>query len=325
MPPFEETGKQLALATQAAALSVLPFSGRGEKNAADHAAVEQMRKSLDSLDLNIRILLGEGEKDQAPMLFSGERLGRLKTGSAPMLDLVVDPLECTTNFARGLPDSLSVILAASAGEIQEVPGTYMEQMLLPPGSSAGLDAPLDLDTPVEEILEAVSRALNCAVSDICAVVQDRDRHRELIYRIRKAGAGVGMIDSGSISAACQIISGEYSRWNLLLGTFGAPEGLMLAFMAKEAGYEFAGRIAPHDEDSRRKTTALSLLNRTLRENEWIKNSGALVMSGIHESVWLPGVQRIPGPSLKVFSLLWVHGKRIRLTHVDGSLSESLDV
>jgi len=313
----EHTGHLLAASTEFTARSVMPCSGRDDKHLADHIAVEAMRKSLDELDLNLHILLGEGEKDDAPMLYSGECLGKRKNTDGPRLDLVVDPLECTTNFARGLPDSMSVILAAPSGNIQEVPGTYMEQILVPPDASDLLGKEITLDKKPAEILPAVAKSVGISVTDITVVVQDRPRHKDLIAQIRATGAGVGLIESGSISAGHEIINENQTRWTMLWGTFGAPEGLIIAFMARASGYGFLGRVAPHNDTSRKAAEDLGISGRSLREREWIRSDSVLVLSGIHSSTWMPGVRSLPDGRKKVTTFVWTEGRREVLEHVNG--------
>ena len=315
-----ETGIKLASATERTARAVIPMSGKDDKHGADHLAVEELRQALNELDLNMKVVIGEGEKDDAPMLYAGETLGqKIDTPDEPQLDLIVDPLECTTNFARGLPDSMSVLAAAPAGAFQEVPGTYMEQLLLPPGVLEKYPD-LDLDTPVGVTLERVSEVLGRPVRDITIIVQDRPRHQKLVADIRAAGAGVALIESGSISAALEIMNLRARRLVMLWGIFGAPEGLVIALMARQFGYGFLARIKPHNEESTRQTAEMGLTNRTLKAEEWIRSPGVLVLSGIHSSPTLRGVEYVDGAdSLRVYSLVWAPDKRYLTVHRDGVL------
>lgn len=308
------------MATEATARALMPYSGKGDKHTADAVAVKSLREGLNNLALHMRIVIGEGEKDRAPMLFSGEILGisPRPTGENGLLDLVVDPLECTGNFARGLSDSLCVLTASPANSVQEVPGSYMEQMLLPPQAASLLGKEIDLDVSVEKVLKLTADAVGRHIRDITVVVQDRPRHEKLIAEIRKTGAGVSLITSGSISAALKIMLGSSRRLTMMWGIFGAPEGLVLALMANCSGYGFLGRIHPHDEKSLEVTRALGLEEKILAGPEWINRQGVVVITGVHTSIVLPGVEYISsGPSLRVHTLLLTNDVRRVVTHLDG--------
>ncbi len=320
MTELKQLGLDLASVTEATARAVMPLSGKGDKHTADHLAVERMRQRLNELAYHFHVVLGEGGKDEAPMLFSGERLGLFAGDAArEQFDLIVDPLECTTNFACGLPDAMSVALAAPAGSIQSVPGSYMHQLLLPPRAAGLLDEGIDLDTPADELLARTAEALGLLVSDLCVVIQDRPRHKELIDAVRAQGAGVALIESGSISAAVEVLRGV-GRLHLLLGVFGAPEGVAIAFMARETGAGFLGRMAPHNEESAEETRALGLEGKQLRETELVRADGVIAMSGIHGSAILPGVEllRASGKlSMRVHTMVWTPRQIWRVEHVDG--------
>ena len=204
----------MAGVTDAVARAVISLSGKNQKNKADHICVEAMRSGLNRLPYEMTVVIGEGEKDEAPMLYSGEVLG----SGGEALDLIVDPLECTSNFAKGLPDSMTVILAAEKGSVIHVPGTYMEQILLPLDADPG---PGVFDMERKEVLKRVSESLKVPVQDLTVIVQNRSRHEHLIEDIRSAGASVALIESGSISAACDIFARPQSRYHLLWGSFGA--------------------------------------------------------------------------------------------------------
>lgn len=320
---MEKIGIQLAGVTEQAARAVMPLSGKGDKNTADQLAVEAMRDALNRIDQRFHIVLGEGGKDDAPMLYSGEVLGLRKADpAAESFDLIVDPLECTTNFAKGLPDSMSVLLAAPAGTVQAVPGTYMEQLLVPREAAHLLDGEINLDTPVAEVLPRVAAALGNALHEMCVVVQDRPRHQQLIEQIRATGAGVSLIDSGSISSAFRVILGRSRRTHMLWGTFGAPEGVVIAFMARQAGSGFLGRIRPHDEATAAETRELGLEGRSLREKDLVRAGGVIVLSGIHSSSLLRGVELVTrnGKHVhRVYTVLWTGDRQKLLVHEDGEL------
>lgn len=323
MYDFFKIGMELAKATETTARAVMPLSGKGDKLKADEIAVETMRLELDQLNLNIRVLVGEGEKDNAPMLFKGESLGQRKgKRSSPCIDIIVDPLECTNNFARGLSDSLCVLGAAREGAMRNIPGTYMEQLLVPPAVLPLLVSKIDLDSPVDFVLKTIARQMGIPISNLTVIVQDRSRHAELILEIRKTGAGISLIESGSISAALKIIMGKSKRLNVLWGTFGAPEGLIIAMMAERSGYGFLGRIKPHDEKTRKETEQMGLSNLTLSSGDWVKREGVLLISCVHTSTLFAGVEYVREcRAMRVTTLLWTGKKKYLLRHLDGNCEE----
>ncbi|MFN3603890.1 MAG: fructose-bisphosphatase class II [Leptonema sp. (in: bacteria)] len=310
--------------TDEVARTIYKYSGKNDKNKADQVAVETIERLLDDLPYKIRVVVGEGEKDNSAVLDQNKKYG-VKLKENIELEVVVDPLECTSNFAKGLPDSMSVILISEAGMIQKVPGTYMKQLLLPKevrelakkeylsklknlseedlqlidkyiklsdDNKKGIVKKELLDAEPEEILRLVAIAFDKEISDLTVVIQDRPRHLELIDKIRKAGAGIALIESGSISASAEIIIRKEGRYSLLMGTYGAPEGLIQAFMAKSTNSIFLGRIQPHNEKTEYEAEKLNILNKILNEEEWVKGEAILAMSGIHSSTWLPGVRKI---------------------------------
>ncbi len=313
--PWSQVGLALADATARTAAQVFSYSGKGDKHGADHTAVETMRAELQALPYRMTVVIGEGEKDQAPMLYSGERLGS-RADDAPGLDLVVDPLECTTNFSRGLPDSMVVLAATTEGTVQPVPGTYMEQMLLPPHAADLLDEGVHLETDVREVLSRTAQRLGRSVPELTVVIQDRPRHKELIEAVRREGAGVSLIESGSISAALEVATQSGGRLSIMWGVYGAPEGLVIAFLAALTGAGFLGRVRPHDARSEEQTRLLRLEGRTLRAEDWMHGEGVLLCSGLHSNSLVPGVERA-NDGLRVTTLLWTHAGRSLITHAGG--------
>jgi len=311
---MHEFARRFVSVTDLVARSVMQHSGKNDKYTADLCAVEVMREALNQLPYSTEILIGEGEKDEAPMLFAGEKLG-LPVETSETFCAVVDPLECTSNFARGLPDSTSVLMVARKGTIQPVPGTYMEQLLLP--KEVGANSGIHLDMKPDELLHRVANALSYDVSDITVVVQDRPRHQELIDDIRRAGGGVALIEAGSISAAAEIISRKEGRYTMMWGTFGAPEGLIISFMAKASGFYFLGRVQPHNEKTETEAEKSGILNKTLSQDEWIQEDALLIISGIHSSVWLDGVRRVKirNPKNRMLDMSVAHWRHLVSTVV----------
>src|SRR5262249_21319971 len=187
-------GLELVRITEEAALACARWMGRGDKNAADQAAVTAMRKAFDQVDIRGTVVIGEGERDEAPMLYIGEQVG---SGWGPEVDIALDPLECTNSVAYGRPNAMSVIALAARGHFLHAPDTYMEKIAVGPQAK---DA-IDLSLPIEANLEAIAAAKGCRLEDLTAVILDRDRHEELIRRVRKTGARIHLIPDGDVSSA----------------------------------------------------------------------------------------------------------------------------
>jgi fructose-1,6-bisphosphatase II len=241
--PDRNLALELVRVTEAGALAASRLVGRGDKEAADQAAVDAMRHMLTTVSMDGTVVIGEGEKDEAPMLFNGEQIGN---GEPPAVDIAVDPLEGTTLTARGMPSALSVIAMADRGSMFDPgPIVYMEK--LAGGSDiAGL---LDLDRPIAEVIEAVARKRRKAVGDVTVVVLDRERHHEGINAIREAGARVRLISDGDVSAALLAVS-ERSPVDLLWGVGGTPEGVISAAAIKCTGGQLIGRLWPRNDEER---------------------------------------------------------------------------
>jgi fructose-1,6-bisphosphatase II len=245
--PHERPDRNLALelvrVTEAAALAAAPLVGMGEKELADQAAVDGMRYMLHSVPMDGVVVIGEGEKDEAPMLYNGERIG---DGSPPQVDIAVDPLEGTTLAAHGMPSSLAVIALSERGTMFDPgPCVYMEKMA---GAPEIADL-LDLDRPLGETMRLVAARKGSPVSDVMVVVLDRPRHTEGIAAIREAGARVRLIAHGDVSAALLAVT-ERSPVDLLWGIGGTPEGVISAAAVKCLGGQLVGRLWPRDEAER---------------------------------------------------------------------------
>ncbi len=291
----------IAAATQDTARVLMPLSAKGDKFKADELAVQNLRQQLDTLPYSFRVVVGEGAKDKAPQLYEGEVLGRLKPqniASFPntshfCFDLLVDPLECTGNFAYGLPDAMVAVLVAPVNGIAQVPGTYMEQIIVPPCLTTLLAEEKSLsEIRPSEFLRKAQQILAVDMAEICVVVQNRRRHADLIAEIRSVGAGVALIESGSISAAFELLyaSNHRGRTHLLWGTYGAPEGIIGSFLARKAKAGFRGQIRPHDEQTQKQSKVLGLFGKELRPDDLVSPHSALVLSGVHSSTWLKGVE-----------------------------------
>ena len=233
-----ELSLEFVRVTEAAALASGRLMGRGDKEAADQAAVDAMRSVFDTVHIDGTVVIGEGEKDEAPMLYIGEKVG---TGSEPSVDVAVDPLEGTNLVAKGLPNALAVVAIAPSGCLLHAPDIYMDKI------AVGRDAVgcINLDASVKENLEAVARAKNRDVSDLTAIILDRPRHADLIEEIRSAGARVKLITDGDVSAAIATAI-DSTGVDILFGIGGAPEGVIAAVALKILGGDMQARLAPRD-------------------------------------------------------------------------------
>jgi fructose-1,6-bisphosphatase II len=224
--------------TEQTSIQVFEYFGKDNKHIADEVAVNTMRNELTQLPFLNRIIIGEGEKDNAPMLYEGEILG---SGSLE-LDLAVDPLECTTNFSKGLPNSMSIIAFSAKDCMVKVPGTYMEQWLSGPGMKEEFSPEDALSVNIEKLSDSYKKLKK----DLIIVVQERPRHEKLIQDLRALGCSITLIDSGSITAALDICM-EFGHYDAMIGTYGAPEGLITAIIARLTGSEMKAVMRPHQE------------------------------------------------------------------------------
>jgi fructose-1,6-bisphosphatase class II len=222
--------------TEAAAISSARTMGQGTRNRSDQMAVEAMRMTMDSVRMKGTIVIGEGERDEAPMLFIGEKVGKADPG-APEIDIAVDPLEGTNLCAKGTPDAIAVMAAAEKGGLLHAPDIYMEKIVVGPTSKGAID----LDAPVEDNLNSIARALGRQVQDLVIVVLDRPRHENLIAEIRNAGARIKLIGDGDLSAGISAAV-RGSAVHAVMGTGGAPEGVLTAAAMRCLNGEILGRL-----------------------------------------------------------------------------------
>ena len=242
--PDRNLALELVRVTEAAALAASRWIGRGEKEKADGAAVDAMRLMLDSVSMDGTVVIGEGEKDEAPMLYNGERVGN---GTAPEVDVAVDPLEGTDLCAKGMPNALATIAVSERGTMFDPgPSVYM----LKAATSKDLAHLLDLDRPLSETLELMAKEKGTGVGDLVVIMLDRPRHEEYMREIREAGARIRLIPHGDVSAALSAVTQE-SAVDLLWGIGGTPEGVLAAAAIQCIGGKIVGRVWPRDEDERR--------------------------------------------------------------------------
>jgi fructose-1,6-bisphosphatase II len=249
--------------TESAALAASRWMGRGERDIADGAAVERMREALNSMDISGRIVIGEGERDEAPMLFIGEELGR----GGFEVDIAVDPVEGTNLVANGLPNSIAVMAISERGGLLNAPDTYMRKLAVGPKAAPYVH----IDAPVRENLEAVANALEKPVNEVTVVILDRPRHAELIKQVREAGARIKLISDGDVDA-CIATAVQGTGIHVAMGTGGAPEGVLAAAALKCLGGQFMGKLEfrNNEEMERAKAMGFGELSRILTINDLVK-------------------------------------------------------
>ncbi|MDD2220296.1 MAG: class II fructose-bisphosphatase, partial [Desulfoplanes sp.] len=235
--PQRNLAMDLVRVTEAAALASARWLGKGNKEAGDGAAVDAMRLSFDSVDIDGTVIIGEGEKDEAPALYNGEKLG---TGKGAKVDIAVDPVEGTNLLAYGRPNAIAVIGVAPAGSMYDPgPSYYMKKLVVP---SQAKDV-VDLEAPVEDNLKKTASALGKDVNDLVVFVLDKPRHRELIRRIRKAGARIQLHTDGDVAGALMAVD-PTSEVDMMMGTGGPPEGVLAACAIKALGGQILARLDP---------------------------------------------------------------------------------
>lgn len=290
----------LLAATRAAALACLPWVGRNQPKTADGAAVAAMRASLAQVPGCVKVVIGEGEKDDAPMLFAGEQLG---TGDGPACELAVDPLEGTRLCARGQEGAVSVSAAAPPGSLWATPGWYMEKLVVPP-AAAGVVA---IDRPLEKNLAALARALDKPVSALMVAIQDRPRHAELVAAVRQLGAGVALFGDGDVMTSLRVLMPE-GDLDALLGVGGAPEGVITACAARLLGGGMQGRLAPQSAAERARLEAAGVsVDDVLTLTDLVADDDCVfVATGVTGGTLLGRPQPI-GTAWRTFSLLATAG------------------
>ncbi|HEM46931.1 MAG TPA: class II fructose-bisphosphatase, partial [Alphaproteobacteria bacterium] len=272
--------------TEAAALAASRWMGRGDEKQADQAAVDAMRKALNSLAIQGKVVIGEGERDEAPMLYIGEEVG---LGTGPKIDIALDPLEGTTITAKGGANALAVIAMAEQGNFLFSPDVYMEKIAVGGGLPDGV---VDLDAPVAENLHNLSKALDKKVSDLVACILDRPRHADLIEQTRKAGARVMLISDGDV-AGVMATSNPESGVDIYYGTGGAPEGVLAAAALRCIGGQIQGRLVFRNDDERARAERCGIteLKRKYGTTDMAAGDVMFAATGVTDGAMLRGVRR----------------------------------
>ncbi|HEY5290367.1 MAG TPA: class II fructose-bisphosphatase [Caulobacteraceae bacterium] len=284
-PLDRDLGIQAARVCEAAAIASWSLAGRGDEKAADQAAVDAMRKALNDLEIDGVIVIGEGERDEAPMLYIGEKVG---SGRGPRIDIALDPLEGTTLTAKNMANALAVMAWAPAGSLLHAPDTYMDKIACGPGYPDGI---LDLDRSAADNARALAKAKGVDIAELSVCVLDRPRHSEIIASLREAGARVCLITDGDVAGVINTADPE-TGVDMYMGQGGAPEGVLACAALKCVGGQFQGRLVFRnaDEKARAKTHGIVDLDKKYSLHELVREDAIFVATGVTDGALLSGVR-----------------------------------
>ena len=270
--------------TEAAAIAAAKLRGRGNEKAADKAAVDAMRRELNRVHIRGRVVIGEGEMDEAPMLYIGEEVG---DGEGPEVDIAVDPLEGTTICAKSMPNALAVLAIAERGGLLHAPDMYMNKIAIGPGYPEGV---IDLDASPADNLNALAKAKGVSVSEITACILDRPRHADLIKAVREAGAAVQLIPDGDIAGVIWTTDPEETGIDIYLGSGGAPEGVLAAAALRCIGGQMQGRLMPLKDEERERAAKMGAdINRKYTMEDMASGDVIFSATGVTDGSLLDGV------------------------------------
>ena len=291
-PEFHDRLLSLGLARVAeqAAIASAALVGRGDEKAADQAAVTAMRNQLNLLDIAGVVVIGEGERDEAPMLYIGEEVG---TGAGPAVDIALDPLEGTTLTAKAMPNALTVIAMAPRGTLLHAPDTYMDKLAVGPGYPENV---VSLQMSAKERVEALAAARGCAPSDITVCILERPRHQEMIDDVRATGAAIKLITDGDVAGVIHCAEAEKTGIDMYMGTGGAPEGVLAASALKCMGGQFWGRLVfrNNDEKARASKAGITDFDRIYSRDELVTGDVIFAATGVTDGSIVAGIKRSPG-------------------------------
>ncbi len=279
---------ELVRVTEAAALASAKWIGRGDKNSADGAAVDAMRKAFDTVAISGTVVIGEGEMDEAPMLYIGEQIGL----GGPEVDIAVDPLEGTSITAKGGPNAIATVALAERGGFLHAPDIYMDKIAVGPGLPEGV---IHLDAKPEENLRELAKAKKCDIGDLMVCTLDRDRHNEIIRACRAVGARITLLGDGDVSGVIAVSQPE-AGIDIYMGSGGAPEGVLAAAALRCIGGQMFGRLMFEDEDQVRRAREMGVSepNKIYRVDEMARGNVMFAATGVTTGAMLRGVRRTPG-------------------------------
>ncbi len=280
----------LARVSEAAALASAKLIGRGDEKAADQAAVNAMREQLNLLDITGVVVIGEGERDEAPMLYIGEEVG---TGKGPAVDIALDPLEGTTLTAKDMPNALTVIAMAPRGTLLHAPDVYMEKLAIGPGFKPGV---VTMTMSPSERVSALAAAKGVSTEDIMVCVLERPRHEALIAEIRSTGASIRLITDGDVAGVMHCAEPEITGIDMYMGSGGAPEGVLAAAAMKCMGGQFFGKLLfrNDDERGRARTAGITNFDRVYTRDDLVRGEVIFAATGVTNGSLLAGIKREPG-------------------------------
>jgi fructose-1,6-bisphosphatase II len=312
--PDRNLAMELARVTEAAAMAAARWVGRGDKNGADGAAVAAMRELISTVSMNGVVVIGEGEKDAAPMLFNGEEVG---DGTGPLCDVAVDPIDGTRLAAGGMPNAIAVIAVSARGSMYDPSAVfYMSKLVTGPEAAEVVD----LEAPPAANIEAVARAKHVSPHDVTVMILDRPRHAELIAQVREAGARIKLITDGDVAGAI-MAAREGTGIDLLLGTGGTPEGIIAACAVKCLGGVIQGKLAPADDAEReRAADAGHDLDRVLSTEDLVTSDDAFfAATGITDGELLAGVRYRSGGATTESLVMRARSGTLRTIHSEHQL------
>ena len=291
---------EMVRVTEAAAVAASKLIGRGDEKAADAAAVEAMRKAFDTLEIDGTVVIGEGERDEAPMLFIGEKVGGAP-GKGPKIDIALDPLEGTTITAKAGPNSLAVLAASAEGCLLNAPDVYMDKLAVGPGYPDGI---IDLAKSPTENVKAVAAAKGVEPSDIIVCVLDRPRHADLIAELRALGCGVVLIGDGDVAGVIAVTD-EDTTIDMYMGQGGAPEGVLAAAALRCVGGQFNGRLVFRNENEKARAAKWGItdLDRIYTRDDLVKGDCIFAATGVTSGSLLEGVKYRRGGKMTTESVV----------------------
>ena len=277
---------EVARVTEVAAIAAARWRGKGQNMAADKAAVDAMRKELGRIHIRGKVVIGEGEMDEAPMLYIGEEVG---TGDGPRVDIAVDPLEGTTICAKDMPNALAVIAISEEGGLLNAPDMYMDKIAIGPGYPEGV---IDLDMPVPEVLAALAKAKGVPIAEITACILDRPRHADIIEAVRKAGGAIRLIPDGDIAGVIWTTDPGQTGIDVYLGSGGAPEGVLAAAALRCIGGQMQGRLKPSNAEETKRAATMGIADIKKKFSLLEMSSGDVIFSatGVTSGSLLEGVR-----------------------------------
>ncbi|MCB1971662.1 MAG: class II fructose-bisphosphatase [Geminicoccaceae bacterium] len=324
MSDYQSEDRNMALdsvrVTEAAALAASMLMGRGDEKAADQAAVDAMRNALNVLDIAGTVVIGEGERDEAPMLYIGEKVG---TGKGPKVDIALDPLEGTTICAKGGPNAIACLAMAPHGGFLNAPDTYMNKIAVGGGLPEGI---IDITKAPAENLGNLADAKGVSVAELVVLILDRPRHEKLIGDVRKAGARIRLISDGDVAGVIATSRAD-SGIDIYMGTGGAPEGVLAAAALRCIGGQFQGQLAFRNEEEKTRARRMGVddLNRVYQVDELARGDVMFTATGVTDGTMLKGIRRVGNHLMTESIVMRSKTGTVRLIQAEHNIARKADV